>query len=53
MSIHDQTLEGYIYLKLNVDCKKAGFSTQMTSEILFVTTKKKLLSSQVSYILTK
>ena len=40
-------------LKLISDCEKAGFSTQMTSSLLFSVTKKKWLSSQVKYVLTR
>ena len=42
-----------IDLKLIADCEKSGFTTQMTSSLLFVTTKKKWLSSQIDYILNR
>ena len=40
-------------LKLISDCETAGFSTQMTSSLLLAVTKKKWLSSQVKYVLTR
>ena len=42
-----------IDLKLIAECEKSGFTTQMTSSLLFVTTKKKWLSSQIDYILNR
>ena len=42
-----------IDLKLISDCDKAGFTTQMTSSLLFASTSKHWLSSQVEYILTR
>ena len=40
-------------LKLISDCEKSGFITQMTSSLLLVVTKKKWLSSQLKYVLTR
>ena len=40
-------------LKLITDCDKAGFSTQMTSALLYASTSKKFLPAQLSYVLSK